>query len=265
MTPSFLIRSRTAALCSALALLPLLARAQEPLTSRVTSTSRLATRTQLDASATQFDQYASSSAYSAGTRARARAEAAAIRRRLSEGDFRIGDLIELRIDAVPGVNDTVTVLEGRRINVRGYRQVSLAGVLRSELESKLQLDLADYIRNTTVSARPMVRVAVFGTVARPGYISVPVEVSLDQVLMLAGGPAATAAVEKTRLMRTDEVILNADEFLAAVASGKTLADLGVLDGDALVVPPGELPWDRNATLQIVSLFLTPLLTIFVLR
>lgn len=248
---------------------PTFARAQSSASS-VTVATRLASRTQLDAAATQFDQYAASSAYSERTRARARIEAAAIRRRIAEGDFRVGDRIALRIEGLqaPGTQtptDTVTVLDGRMITIPGYRQVSLAGVLRSELEGKLRTELADYVQRATVIARPLMRVAVFGSVGRPGYVSVPAETSLDQLLSLAGGPSATAAVEKITLVRADTVLLKPEAIVSAVAEGRTLDALGVLDGDALVVPVSGPPWDRNATLQIVGLFLTPLLTIFVLR
>jgi protein involved in polysaccharide export with SLBB domain len=269
MTSRFLYRSLFAALAVAAAVRPSLASAQAPGAS-VTVATRLASRAQLDAAATQFDQFAASSAYSERTRSRARSEASAIRRRISEGDFRVGDRIALRIEGLqnpgtPTPTDTVTVLDGRVITIPGYRQVSLAGVLRSELEGRLRTELADYVQRATVIARPLMRVAVFGSVTRPGYVSVPAETSLDQLLSLAGGPSATAAMEKLTLVRADTVLLKPDAIVTAVAEGRTLDALGVLDGDALVVPVAGPPWDRNATLQIVGLFLTPLLTIFVLR
>lgn len=231
----------------------------------VTSASRLATRPQLDAAAVQFEQFAASSAYSERTRARARVEAATIRRRISEGDFQVGDRIAIRIEGNPILTDTVTVLDGRLITLTGYRQVSLAGVLRSELEAKLRLDLADYIVNTTVTARPLLRVAVFGNVGRPGYHSVPAETSIDQLVSLAGGPSSTADMQKLKVVRGEEVMLEPADVLTAVAEGLTLDRLGFVDGDALVVPLASPPLDRNARLQIVGLFLTPLITIFLVR
>jgi protein involved in polysaccharide export with SLBB domain len=238
---------------------------------QVTSTTRLATRVQLNAAATQFDQFAASTAYSERTRARARAEAVAIRRRLADGDFRVGDRITLRVEGqqaaggIAPVADTVTVLEGRVLTIAGYRQVSVAGVLRAELETKLRTELEDYFRTATVIARPLMRVAVFGSVTRPGYLSVPMETSLDQLLTFAGGPAATADMQKVKLMRADTVLLSPEAVVSAVSEGRTLDAIGVMDGDALVVPLAGPPWDRNATLQIVGLFLTPLLTIFVVQ
>ncbi|MCC7001355.1 MAG: SLBB domain-containing protein [Gemmatimonadaceae bacterium] len=269
--PSRRLTGRLAAVSLAFAILiisPLGANAlsaQVAVSAPVSSSSRMATRTQLDAAAAQFEQFAASSAYSERTRARARVEATTIRRRISDGDFRVGDRIAVRIDGSPGLTDTVTVLDGRLITLAGYRQVSLAGVLHAELEAKLRLDLADYIVNTTVTARPLLRVAVFGNVGRPGYLSVPGETSIDQLVSLAGGPTSTADMQKLKVVRGEEVMLEPAEVLEAVAEGQTLDGLGFVDGDALVVPLGSPPLDRNGRLQIVGLFLTPLITIFLVR
>lgn len=223
---------------------------------------RNATRDELEVAAIQFDRLASSTAYSDALRAKARAKATAVRSRLTDGDFRVGDQLILRVEGSVAVSDTVTVLDGRRINVRGIRQVSLDGVLRSELEHKLLSDLTEVVRNATVTARPLMRVAVFGSVLQPGFISVPRGITVDRVIMQAGGPAAVADMDKTTLVRGDTVLMRYDDLRLAIVAGTTLDQLGVQDGDALVVPQRGAPWDRGSVLQLVSLFMFPLLTIF---
>ena len=225
------------------------------------ATYRLATRAQLEAGSLEFDRLAASTAYGENTRARARAQSTEMRRRLTEGDFRVGDRIVLRIEGQLMLDDTVTVGEGTRITVRGFRQVELAGVLRSELETKLRTDLSENVRNATVSARPLMRVAVFGSVGNPGYHSVPEETTLDQLIMRAGGPVAGAAIEKMTLQRADTVLLKSDEVTGAVAQGRTLGALGVLDGDALVIPVGSVPGAVNTRIQLFSTLVFPLVTI----
>lgn len=223
---------------------------------------RLATRTELEAAAIAFDRLASSTAYSARSRAAARVRAAEVRARIADGDFRVGDRIEVRIGGEVPLMDTVTVLDDRRVSLRGIREVSLAGVLRSELQMKLRADILEVVRNATVVARPMMRVAVLGTVGAPGYFSVPGETTLDELYTLAGGIATDAASEKSTIVRADTTLVERDGVRLAISSGRTLDELGLRDGDALMVPRQATPWDRTATLSIVTLFLAPLLTIF---
>ena len=231
----------------------------------VSPTSRMATRAELESAAAEFDQLAASTAYSEPIRGRARGQAVAIRSRLTEGDFRVGEQIVLRIEGQLTVNDTVTVLDGLRVLVPQFRQVSLAGVLRSELELRLRTELAEVVpRNLTVTARPLMRLAVLGSVTRPGYLSVPSETTVDALLTLAGGPLSTAALDEMNLTRADTVLLKAAATRSAITQGLTVGQLDLTDGDALIVPLRER-WDRAAVLQIVGLVVTLVSTFTLLQ
>lgn len=216
-------------------------------------TRRMARRAELDSSAAYHERLARSTAYSERTRARAAAAAATARGRLTEGDFHEGDRILLVTGGgAVALDDTLTVLEGRRLAVPGFGPVSLMGVLRSELEARLLADLGTLVRGTTVSARPLMRVAVFGSVGAPGFLSVPQESTLDDVISRAGGPVATAAIRKITVTRNDRVILDMSDVMAAVAGGRSLSALGIEDGDAVMVPDQGAPWDRNSALQFIA-------------
>lgn len=247
-------------------LLPVTVAAQAPVTVSNSAfvPGRNATRVELEAASTQFDRLAASPAYSERARASARAQAQQLRQRLTEGDFRFGERLLIRVEGSVNLDDTVTVQADQRISVRGIRVVSLAGVLRSELERKLLGDLTEVVRNATVTARPILRVAVFGLVTRPGYQSVPGETTLDQLITLAGGPAATAAAENSTVLRGDEVLFDREQVRAAVVRGQTIDALGVQDGDALMVPLRGPGWDRSASLQWVTILIGPLMTIFLI-
>lgn len=228
--------------------------------------SRLATRAELESQAQTLERSASSPAYGARLRATAVADLAAIRRRLSAGDFRVGQQILLRIDgAAAPINDTLTVLDSLILDLPGIRRVSLFGLLRSELEARLTLEVGQVVRNARVSARPLMRLAVLGAVGAPGFSSVPHETLVDQLLTLGGGPADRATIDDLRLMRGDTILLRGDAVMSAIADGQTVAALGLRDGDALFVPRGSEPLNRTSALSLVTLFLSPLLTIFVFR
>ena len=253
MPISSLLRPRTLAL-----LVPLLV-AGAPLQAQVANdlvTLRNATRPQLDSAAAALDRQAASPAYSATTRAKARAEAGVIRQRLTDGDFRPGDRIVLTIEGSLTLDDTATVLEGKRLPVKGFRQVSLTGVLRSELEPLLRSELADFVRNASVSARPLMRVAVYGTVPRQGFFNVPTETRFDDLLALAGGPAGNADPRGMTVVRSDTLIMSTDEIRLAVANGVTIGAAGIQDGDALVVPEAAAKRDINRLVQTLSFMLS---------
>ncbi len=255
------IRNALVLLCVAALGVSGAAAAQAPVT---LNTSRMATRAELETSAGELDQLAASTAYGERIRGDARRQATEVRRRLVQGDFKPGDRISVRIEGQLTVNDTLTVLDGQRLAVPSFRQVSLVGVLRSELESMLRTELTEVVRNATVTVRPLMRLAVFGSVLRPGYVSVPSETTIDAMLMIAGGPAPDAGVSAMTITRADTLLFTAAQTQSALSSGRTVGELGMTDGDALVVPL-RARWDRAAVLQVVGLFLTPLLTIFVIN
>lgn len=230
------------------------------------TSARRASRAELESALQLYERTDSSSAYSERTRARARAQAAAVRARLAAGDFRVGDRVQLRVvGPTQLVDSTLAVSDSLTLDVPGIRSVSLNGVLRSELQSVLTRDLGEVVLQAQVTARSLLRVAVVGFVVTPGYLSVSSETLVDELITLAGGPAATAGIEKMQLVRGETVLMQGDQVTRAIAEGATLDALDVRDGDVLVVPPQAAPWDRAATLQIASFVLGPLITIFALR
>lgn len=248
-------------LIACLALVPAVLSAQAP-----TGGSRTATRSELESTAQTLERAAASPAYSARTRARARDELVLVRRRLAEGDLSVGERVAIRIEGQsPILTDTLTVLDSLIIDLPGIRRVRLYGVLLSELEPRIAAEVGEVIRNARVSARPLMRVAVLGAVSSPGFRAVPAETLVDQLLSLAGSPMPQAIMDEMSLMRADTVLMGGPAILSAIADGRSIGSLGLRNGDVLMVPQGGPPWDRNATLQIVSLFLAPIITIFLIR
>jgi polysaccharide export outer membrane protein len=164
-----------------------------------------------------------------------RALASLIRARLARGDFREGDRIVVRIEGASGINDTLTVRPGNRLELPQMSDLSLDGVLRSELVPKLTAHVAQYLRNPVVRAIPLVRVGMLGSVSRPGYYYTSAEVPLSDVLMLAGGPTVDADLKKTTIHRGAETIVDEGKVQVALSQGTSLDMLHIIAGDAIEV------------------------------
>lgn len=193
-----------------------------------TSSGLGATRPALEARAAALEQTAQSTV--------AAQEAATIRQRLIEGDFRVGDRILLRVDGEAELSDTFTVGLGSILTLPIIGDVSLAGVLRSELQSFLRRRIGQNLRAPDVHARAYVRLSVQGAVARPGYYGVPAEGLLSDPIMAAGGTTGEAGLGSLRIERAGRPIWSGRSLQQAIAAGKTIDDAGLIAGDQYVVP-----------------------------
>src|SRR5262249_899139 len=136
-----------------------------------------------------------------GKRADLLRQAGMIRKRLAEGDFQPGHRILLFVSGDSALSDTFTVRGDQKLQLPNLPEITLAGVLDSELQVYLRTELAKYIRNPTVRAQALVRVLVSGDVAKPGFYPIRTDTPVSDVVMNAGGPSPTADVKKTELRR----------------------------------------------------------------
>ena len=193
-------------------------------------------RDDLSALVVRLDGAIRAPAYSERFKARAKAQAAEVRSRLDAGDFQVGDRVLLVVQGESALSDTFTVGQGNELLLPVVGAIPLRGVLHAELESHVTAQLARRIREPRVQARPMVRIAIEGAVARPGFYSVPVGALLGDALMAAGGLAPTGRADEARLERSGRDVLSATAFRQAVVLGRTLDQLDVRAGDRVVVP-----------------------------
>jgi len=205
----------------------------------------------------RYEEAIQSPAYSDDVRETARVGAERIRQRLERGDFRLGDRIALNVRGEPELPDTVAVQTGPLITLPLFGEIDLYGVLRSELEDHLTAELGRFINEPVVEAKALTRLSVQGDVLRPGFYVVPADMLLSEALMLAGGPAPTADVDKLRVQRANEELLKEDEVQAALVQGLTLDQLSLQAGDELVLPRASAGgvW---GTVRDVALIVVPL-------
>jgi protein involved in polysaccharide export with SLBB domain len=186
-----------------------------------------ATRRGLEARAGQLEQTA---------RPDAAREAAGIRQRLAAGDFKVGDRIVVVVEGEPALSDTFTVGLGSTLTLPAIGEVSLTGVLRSELQAYLTRRLGESLRDPVVRAHAYIRLSIEGAVTRPGFYGVPADALLSDALMAAGGPTGEADLRKVRIERDGRTIWEGKPLQQAMAQGRTIDDAGLIAGDRYIVP-----------------------------
>jgi hypothetical protein len=185
--------------------------------------SRYETRAQLDSEAKVAERQGRSS------------EAFLLRSRLQQGDFQEGDRIVLTLEINPGTTDTLQVRGGKMLQMARMGELSLDGVLRSELTETLRRHLAKYLTNPNVRATPLLPIAVLGTVSQPGYYYTTADVVLRDVLMRAG-PRGESDINRAVVRRAGETIWNSSAVRIALTDGLSLDRLHLRAGDELYIP-----------------------------
>ena len=172
-----------------------------------------------------------------------KSEAFLLRSRLKRGDFQDGDRIVVKLlgsasmmQGVMPVNDTIILRAGKVLQLPLLSELSLDGVLRSELNAKVSSHLAKFLKDTAVQTTPLIRIAVLGQVRAPNYYYTTVDILLSDMIMKAGGPLGTADwLGNVLIRRGSETIWNAQDTRTALVDGISLERLHLRAGDELYV------------------------------
>lgn len=217
------------------------------------------------ASRPQFESRAELEARASSAQASGRSgEAALVRSRLARGDFQSGDRIALIIEGPVPYSDTVIVGTSGEIRLPQMGDVPLAGVLRSELLNRLQAHVSSFLRDSRVRAKPLVRLAILGSVGKPGFYYVPAEAPLADILMDAGGPVGDADLGKVEVRRGSNVILNRDATSFAIRQGMSVDRLNMMAGDEVQVGQ-KRKFSPNTVLSVSSAILGLIVAITAVR
>ncbi|HXG46805.1 MAG TPA: polysaccharide biosynthesis/export family protein, partial [Methylomirabilota bacterium] len=210
-----------------------------------------------------LEQVVASRSYGPALKRRAEEESRAIQQRLRRGDFQVGDRVFLLVEAESVLTDTFTVTDGPRLQLPIVGSLSLSGVLRAELEPHVADHLQRFLREPRVTARSLVRITVDGAVARPGFVTVPSETILADVLAAAGGASSSAQLDRIVVSRNNQPLLSRGEIDLALREGRTIDQLGLQAGDRVIVPErGEGLGGFESSIRTVSYLLSIPLTIF---
>ncbi|HEY5021378.1 MAG TPA: SLBB domain-containing protein [Gemmatimonadaceae bacterium] len=164
-----------------------------------------------------------------------KSEVSLIHYRLDHGDFHEGDRIAIKVQGAGGFSDTLIVRSGTLLQLPQMADLSVDGVLRSELSSRLTTYIGTYLRNPIVQATPLVRVGILGSVARPGYYYAAADLPLTDLLMSAGGPTADADIAKVSVQRDGQIIIDENNTRTALTEGMSIDRLNLETGDEISV------------------------------
>ncbi|MGQ0764525.1 MAG: polysaccharide biosynthesis/export family protein [Gemmatimonadota bacterium] len=193
-------------------------------------------------------------------RERLSTQATAVRQRLTNGDFTPGNRILITVLGDSSLSDTFTVRTDQRLQLPNLPDISLRGVLDSELSTHLEKEIGKYIRNPDVNATGLVRLTVTGSAGRPGFYTVPFDMAVTDVVTLAGGPTQTSKLDETIVRRSGRTILDRKQFAEMLRMGKTVGDVSIIDGDEIYVPSST---PTNVFTRVMTVA-GPVLTLIVL-
>jgi len=155
--------------------------------------------------------------------------------RLRNGDFQPGDRIIVVTRGDSTRIDTVTVQGDRTVLLQNLPPIPLDGVPRAELQSYLSQQLGQYVKRDLVRATPLVAVGVLGEVIHPGYYRVPLQITLGDLLMVAGGPSPQADLTRVRVRRGQSTLIDEHRVRDAMVQRLPLGELGIDAGDEVVL------------------------------
>lgn len=162
------------------------------------------------------------------------ADARSMRERLSTGDFYPGDRIVIELYGGEEVfRDTLAVRAGQELFIGRFPALSVKGVLRSELDSALTVQLRRYLTQPTVRTTPLVRVLVTGGIGRPGYVTVRGDASVTDVITIAGGLTPLGLVKKSQVRRGDDRVIEPDSMQVVLQTGMTVDQADIRAGDEM--------------------------------
>ena len=134
------------------------------------------------------------------------------------------------------------MVAGSKILLKDIGEVSVAGVLRSELQAHLTKELSRYIKDVRVRATSLVRISVLGPVGKPGFFYMPSDIPLGEAIMRAGGPSGNANLNKTVIKRNSAELYDSRNTRTALNEGLTLDQLSLRDGDSIEVGDKSGSW-----------------------
>jgi hypothetical protein len=111
-----------------------------------------------------------------------------------------------------------------------------------QIEADLALELSERLRGVPVRVSPALRLGYLGAWARPGEHILPMDATLWDALLAAGGPSeGTAAIQ---VLRGSELLFQVN-MAGTFAREAVLSNVGIRSGDLFLLHPGAVAPQRS--------------------
>lgn len=165
--------------------------------------------------------------------------------------LRPGDIVRITVWGQEAYSGQFEVDEHGMLAYPGIGDIQTGDLTVTQLREQIRKGLETIFNSPFVTVSPQFRVAVLGTVQRPGLYTVDPTLSVLDVVALAGGPATGGDLNGVRLLRGGE---QTRLRLEGGIKGHTLEEIGVRSGDQIMVPHKFLSRDNVFLfLQIVQI------------
>ncbi|MDX1394140.1 MAG: hypothetical protein R3195_07110 [Gemmatimonadota bacterium] len=194
---------------------------------------RMATRAQLTAMIDSLQGELSSHRAGSDDHTKIERSIQAISERLTAGDVFAGDVVRLRVSGEDRWTLDHTVTPTRTLALVDIDPVDVSRALYSEIEEKISLQLATYLREPRVDALVLKRIGVTGFVGNPGFYLMDGASLVSEAVMVAGGPNNASNINTIEFRRMGVPL---DIPTGVVWQSMSLDDLGVMSGDEMYIP-----------------------------
>jgi protein involved in polysaccharide export with SLBB domain len=151
-----------------------------------------------------------------------------------------GDELMIRGWGTIDIDYRATIDRNGTINIPTVGSVVLAGVKAGDAENVMRAAIAKLYKGVTVSVNfgqlRAITVYVVGQASRPGTYTVSSLSTLVTALFASGGPNANGSMRRVQVKRGGKVAAELDLY-SFIAKGDKSADIKLLDGDTIYIPP----------------------------
>ena len=151
-----------------------------------------------------------------------------------------GDELVLQVNGLLDTTERLTIDRDGRVLIPKVGPLNMAGVPLNEAEKVVTAHIGRVFRNFTVSVTMgrlrSIEIFVVGQARKPGKHLVSSLSSMINALFETGGPSANGTLRAIELRRSGKTIATVDLY-AFLARGDNTADVSLLTGDILYIPP----------------------------
>jgi protein involved in polysaccharide export with SLBB domain len=194
------------------------------------------TRAQIEATIAASEQILASPGYSGRIKDARRREIVMLKNRLEEGDLQPGDQVVIAVQGEKDLSGAFDVLPGRVLVLPGVGEIPVHGVLRSEIQEHLTVQLRKQLRDPVVHAQTTMQISILGAVPKPGFYPASADMKLtDAIMLLGGGPSPGIDPAKSRVERKGVELVSKEAFAQALQEGRTLDQMSLRAGDEILI------------------------------